>query len=180
MLKVIAEEAKNCIRCSLHTERKNVVFGEGSVPADLMFVGEAPGEWEDALGKPFVGRAGLLLNNVIKAFKYKREEVYIANIIKCRPPGNRDPIPPEIEACKTFINKQIESVSPKVIVTLGRVASQILLQNDIPISKQRGEWMSYNNTAVMPTFHPAYILRNPEAKTFLQKDMTRVRDKLYV
>jgi DNA polymerase len=177
------QKVGDCTRCKLHCTRKNIVFGEGSAYADLVFIGEAPGAWEDEKGRPFVGRAGQLLNNIIKALDLNREEAYITNIVKCRPPGNRDPHPDEIEQCRDFLNEQLLIIEPKIIVTLGRYATQTLLNTTEGIGKLRGEWQKYNvltwkDVAVMPTYHPAYLLRNPAAKAEVREDMWKVKMRL--
>jgi len=155
----IREEIGDCTRCKLHQQRTNVVFGVGDPGARLMFVGEGPGAEEDARGEPFVGRAGKKLDEMILAIGLSRGEVYIANIVKCRPPKNRDPERDEIETCSPFLEKQIEAIGPKVIVTLGAPATKTLLGTRIGITKLRGEWHSFRGVPVMPTFHPAYLLR---------------------
>lgn len=168
----------DCARCGLHRGRTNLVFGVGSENADLMFVGEAPGRDEDLKGEPFVGRAGQLLTDIIKAMKLSREEVYIANVIKCRPPDNRNPEPDELESCRPFIRRQVELIQPKVIVALGRFALQSLTQKSYAISSVRGQWLDYNGIKVMPTYHPAYLLRNPSAKREVWSDMKKVMTEL--
>ncbi|MGA7616584.1 MAG: uracil-DNA glycosylase [Thermoanaerobaculia bacterium] len=170
--------ASACTACRLSEGRKSVVFGSGNPETELMFIGEAPGRDEDIAGLPFVGRAGQLLTDIIKAMKLDREDVYIANVIKCRPPENRNPEPDEIEACNPFITRQIELIAPKVIVTLGRFAVQTLLRSDLPISAVRGKWQSYRGIKVMPTYHPAYLLRNPSAKKDVWSDMKKVMSEL--
>jgi uracil-DNA glycosylase family 4 len=166
----------DCSRCKLHTlGRKQVVFGVGNPNADLMFVGEAPGADEDIQGEPFVGRAGQLLTKIIEAIDLKREDVYIANVIKCRPPGNRNPEPDEVEQCEPFLFRQIDVIRPKVIVALGKFAAQCLLKTDAPITRIRGREFSYRDAVLIPTYHPAYLLRNPSAKRDVWEDMKRVR-----
>jgi DNA polymerase len=155
----IREEIGDCTRCKLHQQRTKVVFGVGDPAARLMFIGEGPGAEEDARGEPFVGRAGKKLDEMISAIGLAREDVYIANIVKCRPPKNRDPERDEIETCSPFLEKQIEAIGPKVIVTLGAPAAKTLLGTRIGITKLRGEWHSFRGVPVMPTFHPAYLLR---------------------
>jgi DNA polymerase len=165
-----------CARCKLHTlGRKQVVFGVGNPNADLMFVGEAPGADEDEQGEPFVGRAGQLLTKIIEAIDLKREDVYIANVIKCRPPGNRNPEPDEVEKCQPFLFRQIDAIKPKVIVALGKFAAQSLLQTTDPITRVRGRSFTYRGATLIPTFHPAYLLRNPSAKREVWEDMKKVR-----
>jgi DNA polymerase len=178
-LVAIREDMGDCRRCKLCETRTNIVFGVGNPSADLMFIGEAPGADEDAQGIPFVGRAGQLLTRIIETmFDLKREDVYIANIIKCRPPGNRDPESDEIESCEGFLFRQIESIQPKVIVALGRCAAQTLLRTGTPISKLRGEFVDYRGRLLLPTFHPSYLLRNPSKKREVFVDMKAVRAKL--
>ncbi|MEO8216030.1 MAG: uracil-DNA glycosylase [Acidobacteriota bacterium] len=167
-----------CTRCQLAATRTQVVFGTGNRNAALMFIGEAPGRDEDLQGVPFVGRAGQLLTDIIKAMKLTREGVYIANVIKCRPPGNRNPEPEEIEACRPFIKKQIELVQPRVIVTLGRIALQGMMERSLSISATRGQWLQYAGIRLMPTYHPAYLLRNPSAKKDVWTDMKKVMAEL--
>jgi DNA polymerase len=165
-----------CTRCKLHTlGRKQVVFGVGNPNADLMFVGEAPGADEDEQGEPFVGRAGQLLTKIIEAIDLKREDVYIANVIKCRPPGNRNPEPDEVAQCQPFLFRQIDAIKPKVIVALGKFAAQALLQSTEPITRVRGKSFTYRGATLIPTFHPAYLLRNPSAKREVWEDMKKVR-----
>ncbi len=166
----------DCSRCKLHTlGRTQVVFGVGNPDADLMFVGEAPGADEDIQGEPFVGRAGQLLTKIIEAIGLKREDVYIANVIKCRPPGNRNPEPDEVEQCAPFLFRQIDTVKPKVIVALGKFAAQCLLRTNDPITRIRGREFKYRDAILMPTYHPAYLLRTPSAKREVWEDMKRVR-----
>ena len=165
-----------CTRCKLHTlGRKQVVFGVGNPNADLMFVGEAPGADEDEQGEPFVGRAGQLLTKIIEAIGLKRDDVYIANIIKCRPPGNRNPEPDEVEQCEPFLFRQVAAIKPKVIVALGKFAAQSLLRTTEPITRLRGRSFNYRGATLIPTFHPAYLLRNPSAKREVWEDMKKVR-----
>jgi uracil-DNA glycosylase len=170
-----------CTRCKLHTlGRTQVVFGTGNPQADLMFVGEAPGADEDIQGEPFVGRAGQLLTKIIEAIGMRREEVYIANVIKCRPPGNRNPEPDEVEQCEPFLFRQIDTIKPKVIVALGKFAAQCLLRTSDPITRIRGKEFTYRDAILIPTYHPAYLLRNPSAKRDVWEDMKRVRALLSV
>jgi uracil-DNA glycosylase family 4 len=170
------EIGPQCTRCKLHTlGRSQVVFGVGNPSADLMFVGEAPGADEDVQGEPFVGKAGQLLTKIIEAINLKREDVYIANVIKCRPPGNRNPEPDEVAECEPFLFRQIDAVKPKVIVALGKFAAQCLLRSDVPITRLRGKEFAYRDAILIPTFHPAYLLRNPPAKREVWEDMKRVR-----
>lgn len=177
-LKSLKEKIGDCKRCGLSEKRNNVVFGEGSPAADIMFVGEGPGREEDLQARPFVGDAGKLLTNLIVKLGLKREDVYIANIIKCRPPGNRNPEDDEVASCRPFIEEQINIIRPKVIVCLGRVAAQALLKVKTPISRMRGNFFQYQDIPVMPTFHPAYLLRNPKDKWLTWDDMQKVLGKL--
>jgi len=173
-LEKLREEILSSNRCPLHKNRTNMVLGEGSPDARLVFVGEAPGQKEDELGRPFVGRSGNLLTKIIEAMGLKREEVYICNVIKCRPPENRDPKPEEIEQCEPFLIKQLDIIQPEVICTLGRFAAQTLLKTKTPISKLRGNFELYNNIKLMPTFHPAAVLRNPNLKRDVWDDMQQI------
>ncbi len=174
----LKESVLKCTECSLCETRNNVVFGSGNPDARLMFVGEAPGRDEDLKGEPFVGRAGQLLTKIIEAIGMTRDDVYISNIVKCRPPENRNPEKSEILACRSYIEKQIELISPEVIVTLGSFASLTLLNINTPISKIRGNFRDYKGVALMPTFHPAFLLRNPSSKREVWIDMQKVRDRL--
>ncbi len=180
-LPALNTDAQSCIKCQLHEGRNTVVFGVGSSTADLMFVGEAPGADEDKQGEPFVGRAGKLLTEIINAMKYTREDVYIANVLKCRPPGNRNPAPDEVETCSPYLLRQIELIQPKVIVALGSFAAQMMLETKTGITALRGQFHQYalakqqdNAPVIMPTFHPAYLLRNPNAKRDVWEDMQQV------
>jgi DNA polymerase len=167
-----------CPRCKLAGTRTNIVFGQGNPKADLMFVGEAPGRDEDEQGLAFVGRAGQLLTKIIEAMGRSREDVYIANVLKCRPPNNRNPERDEVASCKPFLHEQIRLISPRAIVTLGTFAAQALLETDEPISRMRGQWRTIRGVRVMPTFHPAFLLRSPERKKDVWEDMKIVRDYL--
>ncbi len=165
-----------CMRCKLCSQgRSQVVFGVGNPKARLMFVGEAPGEEEDKRGEPFVGRAGQLLTKIIEAIGLSREQVYITNVIKCRPPSNRNPEPDEVAACEPFLFRQIDAIQPTVIVALGKFATQCLLKTTDPITRLRGQRFNYRGTTLIPTFHPAYLLRNPSAKREVWDDMKLVR-----
>ena len=170
--------ASVCTRCRLAGSRTQVVYGTGSHTADLMFVGEAPGRDEDLQGEPFVGRAGQLLTDIIKAMKLTRDDVYIANVIKCRPPENRNPEPDELDACRPWIRRQIELIQPKVIVALGRFALQSLTEKSYSISSVRGQWLEHDGVRIMPTYHPAYLLRTPAAKKDVWSDMKKVMAEL--
>jgi DNA polymerase len=174
----LRSEVLSCQKCRLHKTRTNVVFGVGSTSADLMFVGEGPGAEEDKQGIPFVGRAGKLLTKMIEAMNITRDDVFIANIVKCRPPENRNPFEDESECCKPYLFRQIEFIKPKVIVCLGSVAAQNLLKTNVGITKLRGEFVELNGVKVMPTFHPAYLLRNPKMKRPCWEDLQTVMDEL--
>lgn len=177
-LEAIRKEMGDCRRCKLWEGRKNLVFGEGNPNASLMFVGEGPGADEDAQGRPFVGRAGQLLTRIIEAIDMQRSDVYIANIVKSRPPNNRAPEPDEVVACIPFLRKQIAAIAPQIVVTLGAVATNNLLSASLSITKVRGEFRQLGAILVMPTFHPSYLLRNPAAKREVWEDMKKVRDRL--
>ena len=175
----IEAHAKVCTKCAeLVRCRHNVVFGVGNARAELMFIGEAPGTDEDAQGEPFVGRAGQLLTKIIQAMGYQREDVYIANVLKCRPPENRTPLPEEVANCLPYLLAQIELIKPKVIVVLGAIAMKALLDIQLGITKMRGHWYTFRDIPIMPTFHPAYLLRNPAAKKEVWDDMKAVLEKL--
>jgi len=178
-LTAVRADIGDCTRCKLHTlGRKQVVFGVGNANADLMFVCEAPGADEDLQGEPFVGRAGQLLTKIIEAIGLTRDDVYIANVIKCRPPQNRNPEPDEVETCEPFLFQQIDIVKPKVIVALGKFGAQTLLRTLDPISRLRGRVYSYRGAKLVPTFHPAYLLSNPSSKREVWEDMKLVRSLL--
>lgn len=169
----------DCQRCRLSQGRTQIVFGVGNPNAEVMFVGEGPGRDEDLKGEPFVGRAGQLLTDIItKGMKLERADVYIANVVKCRPPGNRDPEPEEVETCEPFLVQQIELIKPRVIVGLGKFAVQTLLRSKTPISRLRGNWHDYHGIKLMPTFHPAYLLRNPADKRLVWEDIKSVLREL--
>ncbi len=170
----IREDIGDCTRCKLHTlGRKQIVFGVGNPHAELMFVGEAPGADEDTQGVPFVGRAGQLLTKMIEAMGFAREDVYIANVIKCRPPENRNPDPDEVLSCEPFLFKQIESIQPQVIVALGAFAAKTLLKSEQPISRLRGQVHDYHGAKLIPTFHPSFLLRSPGQKKYAWDDLKR-------
>ena len=180
-LTALNTDAQSCVKCGLHQGRNTVVFGVGNPNADLMFVGEAPGADEDKQGEPFVGRAGQLLTKIIEAMKLTRDDVYIANVLKCRPPNNRNPAPDEVETCSPYLIRQIELIQPKVIVTLGNFAAKMLLDTKKGITTLRGEFHKYalatqaeHIPVVMPTYHPAYLLRNPNGKKDVWEDMQQV------
>jgi uracil-DNA glycosylase len=170
----IREDIGDCTRCKLHKGRTKLVFGVGNPKAELMFVGEGPGRDEDMQGEPFVGRAGKLLTQMIEAMSLSRQDVYIANVVKCRPPENRLPEKDEITTCSPFLLRQIEVIQPKVICCLGSCSAQTLLQTTQGISKFRGEWLDFRGTKLMATYHPAYLLRNPSAKGEVWKDLQKI------
>jgi DNA polymerase len=178
-LRMIREDIGDCTRCPLHKQgRKQIVFGVGNPRADVMFIGEAPGADEDAQGEPFVGRSGQLLTNMIKAMGLSREEVYIANIIKCRPPGNRAPERDECATCSPFLMRQIEAIKPKAIVALGAVAAKTLLAINAPMMELRGRWFDFRGTKLAVTYHPAFLLRDPRQKKETWKDLQMVMKEL--
>jgi uracil-DNA glycosylase len=177
-LAALAVAVAACTRCRLAEGRHKVVFGCGNPAAELMFVGEGPGADEDRQGLPFVGAAGELLTRIIQAIEMTREQVYIANVVKCRPPGNRDPQPDEVAACRGYLEKQIALIRPKVLVALGKVAAQTLLGNDSPIGRMRGQWHQVQGIPTMVTYHPAALLRNPALKRPTWEDIQQVRDHL--
>ncbi|MCX5838296.1 MAG: uracil-DNA glycosylase [Deltaproteobacteria bacterium] len=177
-LDAVRAELGDCRRCSLCSLRRRLVFGEGNPHAELVFVGEAPGADEDAQGRPFVGRAGQLLTRIIAAMELKRDEVYICNILKCRPPGNRNPQPEEIAACEPFLIRQIEAIQPRVLCALGGFAAHTLLKSEAPITVLRGRFHSYQGIPLMPTYHPAYLLRNPGAKKQVWEDVQAIMKAL--
>ena len=168
----------SCDRCKLSKTRNTMVFGEGPHHAKLVFIGEAPGVDEDLAGRPFVGAAGKLLNDIIKAMGLERDEVYICNVVKCHPPRNRDPEHDEIEMCLPFLRAQLSFIKPEVICTIGRVSAQSLLNKDFRITRDRGQWYTFMDIPVMPTYHPAYLLRYPQAKKAVWEDMQQIMKKL--
>ncbi|WP_338865663.1 uracil-DNA glycosylase family protein [Myxococcus stipitatus] len=170
----VRRELGDCQRCKLCSGRKNIVFGTGNPRAELVFVGEGPGEQEDLQGVPFVGAAGALLTKMIEAMGFGRDDVYICNVVKCRPPGNRNPEPDEIAACEPFLRSQLASIQPRVVVALGKFAAQTLLRDSTPITRMRGQWRVYEGIQLMPTFHPAYLLRNPAEKRKAWEDLQAV------
>lgn len=174
----ISQEINNCKKCELYARRKNTVAGEGNFDADLVFIGEGPGKDEDEQGRPFVGRAGKLLTKIINAMGLKRQEVFIGNIVKCRPPNNRAPYPYEIKACNFYLKKQLQIINPKVICTLGKFSSQTILDTDVSISRLRGKFYEYRGIKVMPTYHPAYLLRNSSGKKDVWEDMQNIMKEL--
>jgi uracil-DNA glycosylase family 4 len=177
-LAAMAAAVAACRRCRLCEGRQKTVFGAGNPNADLMLIGEGPGAEEDRQGLPFVGRAGELLTRIIEAIGMARDQVYIANIVKCRPPGNRDPQPDEVAACRSYLERQISLVRPRLLVALGRIAAQTLLGNDLPIGRMRGQWFEVMGVPLMVTYHPAALLRNPALKRPTWEDMQQVRDRL--
>lgn len=174
----IREDLGDCTRCKLHKTRHKIVFGDGNPKAELVFVGEGPGADEDAQGLPFVGRAGKLLTQMIEAMGIQRKDVYICNVVKCRPPENRKPEPDEVAQCSPFLLRQLDVISPKVIVCLGATAAQLLLKTDRGISQYRGQWLEFRGKKLMATYHPAYLLRNPAAKSDVWKDLQKVMAEL--
>jgi len=174
----LKKETMSCQRCPLAKERKNVVFGSGSIYARLMFIGEAPGYDEDIQGAPFVGKAGMLLTKIIEAMGLRREDVYICNVLKCRPSQNRNPLPEEIALCIDHLYRQIEYIRPEVICGLGKFASQTLLDTQTQITRLRGRWHEFRGIKFIPTFHPAYLLRNPSDKKLVWQDMKKIMEKL--
>ena len=178
-LEELRDDIGDCRRCKLHSGRAHVVFGIGNPNAKLMFIGEGPGRDEDLKGEPFVGRAGQLLTDIItKGMGLTRDDVYIANVVKCRPPQNRNPEPDEVASCEPFLKKQIELIRPKIIVALGKFAVQALLQSKVPITRLRGNWHTYMGIKLMPTFHPAYLLRNPADKKLVWEDIKKVMKEM--
>lgn len=177
-LEAIRAELGDCCRCGLNKGRQKVVFGVGNPSARLVLVGEAPGREEDEKGEPFVGEAGRLLDRILFAMGLRRDEVYICNVLKCRPPNNRDPEPVEVATCEPFLIRQLAAIRPEMIVALGRFAIQTLLQTKVPISKLRGTWQQYQGIPLMPTYHPAYLLRNPNGKREVWSDMKQVVERL--
>jgi DNA polymerase len=177
-LALLRDDIGDCRRCKLAPLRTNLVFGVGNPNADLVFVGEAPGADEDAQGEPFVGKAGQLLTKMIEAMGYSRADVYICNVLKCRPPGNRDPEPDEVAQCEPFLKRQLAAIRPRMIVALGRFAVQCLLRDGSPISRLRGNMRSYEGIPLMPTFHPAYLLRDPSKKKLAWEDLKAVNAAL--
>lgn len=177
-LEILRADIGDCTRCKLHPHRTHLVFGSGNPDAQIMFIGEAPGEEEDLRGQPFVGPAGQLLTRILEVMGLGRDEVYIANILKCRPPQNRNPDPDEIATCQPFLRRQVEIIHPKVICALGSFAAQTLLQTDQKISRLRGRFHDYSGIKLMPTYHPAYLLRNPQDKRLVWEDMKMVLKEL--
>ena len=177
-LQVLRDEIGDCQRCKLAPTRTNLVYGVGNPDADLVFVGEAPGADEDAQGEPFVGKAGQLLTKMIEAMGYTRDDVYICNVLKCRPPGNRNPEPDEVASCEPFLKRQLAVIRPRMIVALGKFAAQCLLRDDTPITRLRGGFRSYEGIPLMPTLHPAYLLRDPSKKKLAWDDLKAVNAAL--
>jgi uracil-DNA glycosylase len=177
-LQVLRDEIGDCQRCKLAPSRTNLVYGVGNPDADLVFVGEAPGADEDAQGEPFVGKAGQLLTKMIEAMGYTRSDVYICNVLKCRPPGNRNPEPDEVASCEPFLKRQLAAIRPRMIVALGKFAAQCLLRDDTPITRMRGSFRSYEGIPLMPTLHPAYLLRDPSKKKLAWEDLKAVNAAL--
>ena len=178
-LESIREEIGDCQRCKLAPTRTHIVFGSGNPDAELVFVGEAPGYDEDQQGLPFVGRAGQLLTKIIESIDLKRENVYICNVLKCRPPENRNPEPDEVASCNPFLRKQLAAIRPKIVCCLGTFAAQTVLQTAAPISRLRGKFVDMDGMRVIATFHPAYLLRSPEKKREVWEDMKQIRAELF-
>jgi DNA polymerase len=178
-LETVRAELGDCKRCKLAPLRTNIVFGSGNPNAELVFVGEAPGYDEDAQGLPFVGRAGQLLTKIIESIDIKRDDVYICNVLKCRPPENRNPEPDEVLACNPFLKKQLASIRPKIVCCLGTFAAQTVMQTASPISKLRGRFHDIDGMRVIATFHPAYLLRSPDKKREVWEDMKQIREELF-
>ena len=174
----LRSECEACRACELHTTRTNCVFGTGNINADLLFVGEAPGDNEDKTGIPFVGRAGKLLDQFLFAVDIPRESVYIANILKCRPPQNRDPLPAEEDACIEFLRRQVKLIRPKVIVCLGRISAMRLIKPDFKITKEHGVWFEKGNFLITAVYHPALLLRDPRRKEEMLEDMKKIKQKI--
>ena len=177
-LQVVRDDLGDCKRCKLAPSRTNLVYGVGNPDAELVFVGEAPGADEDAQGEPFVGKAGQLLTKMIEAMGYTRDDVYICNVLKCRPPGNRNPEPDEVASCEPFLKRQLAAIRPRMIVALGKFAAQCLLRDDTPITRLRGGFRSYEGIPLMPTLHPAYLLRDPSKKKLAWDDLKAVNAAL--
>jgi len=178
-LDAIRAEIGNCQRCKLAPTRTHIVFGSGNPDAELVFIGEAPGYDEDQQGLPFVGRAGQLLTKIIESIDLKREDVYICNVLKCRPPENRNPEPDEVASCNPFLRKQLAAIRPKIVCCLGTFAAQTVLQTAAPISRLRGKFFDMDGMRVIATFHPAYLLRSPEKKREVWEDMKQIRAELF-
>jgi uracil-DNA glycosylase len=176
-LKKLREDITNCQKCSLHETRKNTVFGEGNLNARILFVGEGPGRDEDEQGRPFVGKAGQLLDKMIASIGFTRNDVFIANVLKCRPPGNRDPLPHEAMACIDYLRAQVAMIKPKIIVCLGRISAGYILGREIHITKDRGVWHESKGFYIMPTYHPAALLRNEPLKKESYKDLLAIKTK---
>ncbi len=177
-LEEVRRELRNCERCKLHRSRRTVVFGEGNENAKLMLIGEGPGYDEDIQGRPFVGKAGQLLTRILQSIQIERNEVYITNIVKCRPPGNRTPESDEIKSCFPFLLKQIQIIQPRIICALGTVSAQTLLQTDAKITSLRGKSFEFSGIKIIPTYHPAFLLRNPEKKIEVWEDIQKVAKAL--
>ena len=176
--KELRERCESCTDCPLHATRTNCVFGKGNPAADLMFIGEAPGEQEDLTGEPVVGLAGQLLDRFLYAVDIRREDVYIANILKCRPPNNRDPLPAEEDACIKYLREQVRILQPKIIVCLGRISAMKLIRPDYKITKEHGQWVERGSFFMTAVYHPAALLRNPRLKEDMLRDMKSIKEKL--
>lgn len=175
LIEQLSNEIKNCKKCPLCLKRKNVVIGDGSINSKILFIGEGPGEIEDIEGIPFVGPAGQLLTKMLYAIRLTREEVYIANIIKCRPPGNRDPNETEKEACIDYLKRQIEIIKPEILVCLGRISAQVIIDKDFKVTRQRGQWFYRDNMRIMGTYHPSALLRDPSKKVHAWEDFKNIK-----
>lgn len=177
VLAELEQKLQHCDSCPLGTTRKHMVFGKGSLSATIMFIGEGPGADEDAQGIPFVGRAGQLLDKIVAAAELPWDDIYVCNVVKCRPPGNRLPLPNEVEACKPFLREQVRVIHPKIIVCLGALATQVLVRPNARITRDRGQWVTKGSFRIMPTFHPAALLRDESKKRPVWEDMQQVRDE---
>lgn len=176
-LKELYASCANCSKCALSRDRKSVVFGEGNIKAGLMFIGEGPGYDEDVQGRPFVGKAGQLLTKMLEAIELKREDIYIANIVKCRPPGNRVPYPEEAKECLPYLRNQVAIIRPKILVCLGNTAGKYIIKDDIRVTRDRGQWILRNGFSIILTYHPAALLRDPDKKKDAWEDFKKIRDK---
>jgi len=176
-IRELYREVMSCDKCALSKTRRNIVFGEGDIKADIMFIGEGPGGEEDRIGRPFVGRAGRLLDELIASIGMKREQIYIANIVKCRPPGNRDPLPKEREQCVGYLRAQVAFIRPKIIVCLGRIAAQTIISKGLSITRERGNWTKRKSFYILPTYHPAAVLRNDMLKKDAYADFQSILEK---
>ncbi len=177
-LKSLEKIVANCKKCPLAKTRTNIVFGDGNINSKILFVGEGPGQKEDLTGLPFVGRSGELLDELLKEINLSRKKIYIANIIKCRPPNNRDPLPGEINACINYLRWQFKIINPEIIICVGRIAAQKIIKKDFRITKEHGKWFQKKNIEIMATFHPAALLRNPNNLVYAREDFKKIKSKL--